>query len=55
MKRMIGLVKKMWDVTITADDLKAVEYNIIKTLDWSLTNVSPLDFVARYLRLLELG
>ena len=48
---MVRLVKKEWDVTVENKDLVDLEEHIIRVLDFSMHNVSPLPFFDRYCRI----
>lgn len=50
-KRMARLVKKEWDVTVENKDLRDLEEHIIRVLDFSMHNISPLPFFDRYCRI----
>ena len=50
-KRMVRLVKKEWDLTIINKELVDLEEHIIRVLDFSMHNTSPLPFFDRYCRI----
>ena len=50
-KRMVRLVKKEWDVTVDNKDLINLEEHMIRVLDFSMHNISPLPFFDRYCRI----
>jgi len=50
-KRMARLVKKEWDVDVENKDLRDLEEHIIRVLDFSMHNVSPIPFLDRYTRI----
>ena len=50
-KRMTRLVKKEWDIDITIQAIRDLEEQIVKVLDFSMHNVSPLVFLDRYSRI----
>ena len=51
-KRMIKLVKREWDFTVEGcKELVNLEEQIIRVLDFSMHNISPIIFLERYLRI----
>lgn len=50
-KRMVRLVKREWDVEIELSSLIDLEERMLRVLDLSIHNTSPIIFLDRYLRL----